>query len=222
MMTTGHTSDPALTLARQVLTTAIIGDILDRYRRPQQFLSPQLTPLIPSARIAGRAMPVVMSDIDTAPQKPFGLLTEALDQLQPDEVYLSSATAQPLAHWGEIMTATAQQRHCVGAIVDGYYRDTSQVLAREFPVWGVGAYGASAGSRAIVTDFRVPITCGGVTVTPGDLVVADRDGVVVVPRDIEDDVMAEAAGIAAKENVVCREIDGGLSATAAFSTHGIL
>ena len=221
-MTTGHSTDHALSLARQVLTTAVIGDVLDRHGRPHQFLSPRLVPLIASARIAGRAMPVAMGDIDRPPHKPFGLLTEALDQLQPDEVYLSSATAHPLAHWGEIMTAAAQQRQAVGAIVDGYYRDTSQVLARGFPVWGIGAYGASAGPRAIVTDYRVPISCGGVTVTPGDLVVADRDGVVVVPRDIEDDVMAEASDIAAKENVVCREIDEGLSATAAFSKHGVL
>lgn len=221
-MTTAPTTDHALMLARQVLTTAVIGDILDRHGRPHQFLSPRLTPLMPSARIAGRAMPVMMADIDRAPEKPFGVLTEALDQLQPDEVYLSSATGHPLAHWGEIMTAAAQQRKAVGAIVDGHYRDTRHVVAREFPVWGLGAYGASAGPRAIVTDYRVAISCGGVTVNPGDLVVADRDGVVVIPRDIEDDVMTQAVDVVAAENTVCREIDGGLSATAAFRRHGIL
>ncbi len=216
------TTDPALSIARTQLYTAVIGDILDTLGRTQQFLPPRLQPLIPTARIAGRAMPVVVNDVYGPQAKPFGLLTEALDQLEKDEIYISSAITQPVAQWGEILTATAQQRGAVGAVCDGYYRDTRQILERQFPVWGLGSYGADSSIRSAVSSFRVPIVIGGVSVHPGDLIVADVDGVVVVPQDVEDEVIRIAVEKVSAENSVCEDIDAGGSATAAFAKYGVL
>lgn len=212
----------AIATVRQKLYTAVLADVLDQLGKSNQLLSPRLKPLIPQALIAGRAMPVVMNDVYGPQKKPFGLLTEALDQLETDEIYVSSSLSQPVACWGEILTATAQQRGAVGAIVDGYYRDTRQILERDFPVWGWGAHGADSSIRSAVSSFRVPIKIGSVMVSPGDLIVADHDGVVVVPQDIEDDVIAAALEKVAGENTVCQEIDGGMSATAAFALHRVL
>ncbi len=220
-MTTPST-DPTLAMVRENLYTAVVGDVLDRLGRNQQFLPPTLTPLIPTATIAGRAMPVVVNDVYGPPTKPFGLLTEALDQLEKDEIYMSSSITQPVAQWGEILTATAQQRGAVGAVVNGYYRDTRQILEREFPVWGLGSYGADSFIRSSVSDFRVPIMIGPVKVTPGDLILADIDGVVVIPQDVEDDVLRIALDKVATENTVLKEIDNGGTATAAFAKHGVL
>lgn len=211
-----------LSVVRKNLYTAVIGDVLDTLGRAHQFLPPSLKPLIKNTLIAGRAMPVVINDVYGPPAKPFGLLTEALDQLEQDEIYVSSAVNQPVAQWGEILTATAQQRGAVGAVVNGYYRDTRQILERQFPVWGHGSYGADSSIRSVVSDFRVPILIGAVTVWPGDLIVADVDGVVVVPQDVEDDVIRIALDKVASENTVCMEIDNGSSATAAFAKHGVL
>lgn len=211
-----------LRLIQQKLYTAVIGDILDTLERTQQFLPPVLAPLLPNTRIAGRAMPVIASDVYGPQKKPFGLLTEALDQLEPGEIWMSSALSQPVAQWGEIMTATAIQRGAVGAIVDGYYRDSQQILARNFPVWGLGAYGADSSIRSVVSDFRVPTKIGNVVITPGDLVVADVDGVLVVPKDVEDEVIRLALEKVSSENKVCQEIDNGLSATMAFEKYGVL
>lgn len=215
-------SDESVTIAKTTLYTAVIGDILDTLGRNQQFLPPRLAPLIPTAKIAGRAMPVVVNDVYGPQSKPFGLLTEALDQLEPNEIYISSGVTQPVAQWGEILTATAQQRGAVGAVVNGYYRDTRQILERQFPVWGMGSHGADSSIRSAVSSFRVPIMIGAVAITPGDLIVADIDGVVVIPQDVEDEVIAIALEKVSAENSVCRDIDAGSSATAAFEKYGVL
>lgn len=204
------------------LYTAVIGDILDTLGRVHQFLPPQIRPLKPEMRIAGRAMPVLVGTVYGLPKKPFGYLTEALDQLEPGEVYIAPRTVAPAAMWGEILTATSQQRGAVGAVVDGYHRDTRQVLERGFPVFSHGNYAVDSSVRTTVDDFRVSVEVGGVRVNPGDLIVGDIDGVLVVPRDVEAEVIERAFEKASTENVVCKMIDAGMGATEAFAKYGVL
>lgn len=204
------------------LYTAVIGDILDRMGRVHQFLPPQIRPLTPTMRIAGRAMPALVADVYGPQRKPFGLLTEALDQLEPGEVYLAPRTGAQAAMWGEILTATAQSRGAVGAVVDGYHRDTVKVLGQGFPVFSHGNYAQDSSIRTIVHDFRTPIEIGGVHVAPGDLVVGDIDGVLVIPQDVEDEVIEAALEKASTENLVRAAIEDGMSATEAFARFGVL
>ncbi len=209
-------------LIRTRLYTAVIGDIMDRLGRTHQFLPPEIRPLTPDMRIAGRAMPALVGDVYGLPAKPFGLLTEALDQLEPGEVYIAPRTTTPVAMWGEILTATAQQRGAVGAVVDGFHRDTVQVLGQGFPVFSHGNYAQDSSVRTVVRDYRTPVEIGGVRVRPGDLVVGDIDGVLIVPQEIEDEVVEAALAKASTENVVRKAIDAGMSATEAFARYGVL
>lgn len=204
------------------LYTAVIGDILDAMGRTRQFLPPEIRPLLPQMKLAGRAMPAVVSDVYGPQKKPFGYLTEALDQLEPGEIYLAPRVSHPVAIWGEILTATSQQRGALGAVVDGYHRDTAQVLTRDFPVFSWGSFAQDSSVRTIVADYRVAVEIGGVRITPGDLIVGDIDGVLVVPREIESEVIEAALEKASTENVVCRAIDNGMSATEAFARYGVL
>lgn len=207
---------------RTQLYTAVVGDILDTLGRTHQFLPPEIRPLRPEMKLVGRAMPSVTSEVHGPQKKPFGFLTEALDQLEPGEVYITPRIVQPVALWGEILTATSQQRGAVGAVVDGYYRDTAQVLERDFPVFGWGTYAQDSSVRTVVSDYRVPVRVGGVLVTPGDLIIGDIDGVLVVPQEVEAEVIEAALAKASTENVVCKAIDAGMSATEAFATYGVL
>ncbi len=208
---------------RAELYTAVIGDVLDGLGRTHQFLPPTIRPLLPDMTVVGRAMPVVVGTVHGPQRKPFGHLTEALDQLQPGEVYLAPRTIAKAAMWGEILTATAQQRGAAGAVVDGFHRDTAQVLRRGgFPVFSHGCYGLDSSVRTAVREYRVPVEIGGVVVSPGDLVVGDIDGVLVVPQDVEAEVIERAMAKVATENVVLREIERGMSATEAFATYGVL
>lgn len=215
--------DPSLfTLVRRHLYTPVVGDILDQVGRYRQFLPPQIRPLEPSMIVVGRAMPVVIGDVHGAQRKPFGRLTEALDQLQPQEVFLAATGRAQCAAWGEILTATARTRGAAGAVVDAYHRDTPKVLAQEWPVFSRGAYAQDAGVRAAVTDYRLPVQIGQVSVTPGDLVIGDRDGVVVVPHEVEDEVLERALRKATTESLVRRAIESGMTSTDALATYGVL
>jgi 4-hydroxy-4-methyl-2-oxoglutarate aldolase len=211
-----------LDLVRTTLYTAVIGDVLDQLGRKHQFLPPEIHPLAPEMRAAGRAMPVLTRDVFGAQREPFGRLTEALDDLRPDEVYLARNPRAQCAAWGEILTATARARGAAAAVIDGYHRDTHRVLEQRWPVFSRGAYGQDAGVRTSVVDFRTTVEIGQVSVEPGALVVGDVDGVVVVPRELEDEVLERAVAKAAAENQVRAAIESGMSASEAFATFGVL
>lgn len=109
-----------------------------------------------------------------------------------------------------------------GAVIDGYHRDTNRVLEQNFPVFNRGNYGQDAGVRAHVLDYGVTVEIDGVVVNPGDLVVGDRDDVLVVPADLEDEVIERALTKASAENMVRQAIETGMSTTKVFATYGVL
>jgi regulator of RNase E activity RraA len=167
-------------------------------------------------------MPVLMGDVYGPQQEPFGKLTEALDQLQPGEVYLASGGQMRCAYWGEILTATARMRGAVGAVINGFHRDTPKVLEQNWPVFSRGRFAQDSAVRTKVLDYRCPIEVGQVSIAPGDLVFGDLDGVLIIPKRIEVQVITQALEKAAGENVVRRAIEKGMSSTAAFNKYGIL
>lgn len=204
------------------LYTPVVGDILDDLGFVHQFLPPAVQPMRDGMKIAGRAMPVLMIDVFGKQKQPFGRLTEALDQLQPGEVYLASGGEMRCAYWGEILTATAKRRGAVGAVINGYHRDTPRVLEQDWPVFSRGRFAQDSAVRTQVVDYRCAIEVGGVRVEPGDLVFGDLDGVVVVPRRVEAEVIERALAKARGEKLVRREIEAGMSSTEAFRKYGIL
>ena len=204
------------------LHTAVVGDILDALGRRHQFLPPVIRPLDPEFVLVGRAMPVLMADVFGPQETPFGALTAALDALRPDDVYVARGARTPCAAWGEILTAVAQRNGASGAVIDGYHRDTKLVLDRGFPLFSRGSYGQDAGVRTAVREFGVDIEIGHVKIAPGDLVIGDRDGVVIVPAEIENEVIERAFNKVATESIVLKEIENGLTATEAFEQYGVL
>lgn len=209
-------------MIRSHLYTPVIGDILDQMQFTRQFLPENIRPLLPSMKLVGRAMPVLIADIFGNPAQPFGRMTEALDQLEPGEVYLARGGRTPCSAWGEILTATARRRGAAGAVLDGFHRDTPKIVQQDWPVFSWGSYGQDAGVRTVVVDYRVPVQIGQVTINPGDLLVGDIDGVVVIPRAVEDEVLTRALGKASTENLVLRAINGGMSSTEALASFGVL
>jgi regulator of RNase E activity RraA len=199
-----------------------VGDVLDALGLVHQFLPQPVQPLREEMKLVGRAMPVLMTDVFGPQTRPFGLLTEALDQLQPGEVYLAAGGLMRCAYWGEILTATAKARGAAGAVIDGFHRDTPQVLAQHWPVFSRGRFAQDSAVRTQVAAYRCPLEVGGVAVQPGDLVVGDLDGVVVVPRRAQAEVIERALEKARGEKVVRRAIEGGMSSTEAFKAYGIL
>lgn len=167
-------------------------------------------------------MPVRIEDVSGPPARPFGRLTEALDAIGPGEVYLATGGTMNCAAWGEIMTATARTRGAAGAVIDGFHRDTSRVLEQNWPVFSRGSFSQDAGVRSIVVDFRCPVEIGGVHVQPGDLVFGDVDGVLTIPRALEERVVRLALEKVQGEKTVRGEIEAGSTSTAVFDRYGIL
>lgn len=209
-------------LVKTTLYTPVVGDILDQCGRFHQFLPQAVRPLREEMKLVGRAMPVLQADAFGSQEKPFGLMTQALDDLRAGEVYLATGGTMQSANWGEIMTATAKARGAAGAVVNGYHRDTPRVLEQQWPVFSRGAWAQDSGPRMKVLDFRCRIEIGGVTVTPGDLVFGDVDGVLIIPQELVEDVIRRALEKARGEKVVRKAIEGGLSSTEAFKKYGIL
>ena len=153
---------------------------------------------------------------------PFGLLFRALDDLQPGEIYVSAGGSNDYATWGELMTVRARHLGARGAVLDGYSRDTDGVLEQNFPTFSRGGYAKDSGARSRVLDFRIAVEIGAVTVQPGELIMGDRDGVLVIPRDIEEEVIRLSLEKARTENLVRVAIEGGMSAEEAFNKYGVM
>lgn len=207
---------------REKLYTPVVGDILDGMGYYHQFLPPEIRPLKPDFKLAGIAMPVLMIDVFGPQKKPFGLLTEALDQLQEDEIYMAAGGAMRCAYWGELLTATARTRKAAGAVLNGWHRDTPQVLEQDWSVFSRGCYAQDSSVRTQVVDYRCTVEMGQVTIHPGDYVFGDIDGVLVIPAEIADEVIEKSLEKAAGEKLVRKAIEGGMSSTDAFAKFGIL
>jgi regulator of RNase E activity RraA len=217
------TTDQALfQTIREQLFTPVLGDILDRERCWHQFLPQPIKPLNPAHILVGRAMPVRIADVTGPQARPFGRLTDALDSLEPGEIYLATGGSMNCAAWGEIMTASARTRGAAGAIIDGFHRDTPRVLDQNWPVFSRGSFAQDAGVRSSVVDFRCTVEVGGVLIEPGDLIVGDVDGVLVIPRNLEERVIEQALEKVAGEKKVRRDIESGSTSTAVFDRYGIL
>jgi len=221
-MTQWNNDNELIKLIRDELYTPVVGDVLDSLGFFHQFLPQAIQPMREEDKIIGRAMPVLMIDVHGPQKKPFGLLTEALDQLEKNEVYLASGGEMRCAYWGELLTATARTRGAVGAVINGFHRDTPQVMAQNWPVFSRGRFAQDSSVRTKVADYRCPIEIGGVWIEPGDLVFGDLDGVVIVPKKYEAEVIEKAIEKVRAEKVVRKEIENGMSSTEAFRKHGVL
>jgi 4-hydroxy-4-methyl-2-oxoglutarate aldolase len=204
------------------LYTPVVGDILDTLGYTHQFLPQPIQPMKETMRLVGRAMPVQIADAWGKQSDPFGLMTAALDQLLPGEIYVATGGSQNCAAWGEIMTATARVRGAVGAVIDGFHRDTLRVLEQNWPVFSRGRYAQDAGMRSKIVAYRCPIEIGGVHIDPGDLIFGDMDGILAIPHAVEEQAMALALEKARGEKVVRKAIEAGTSSTEAFRKYGIL
>lgn len=136
-------------LAKKELFPALAGDILDKMGFRHQFLPQNVKPLSPEMIIIGRAMPVLEADVfceisensnNAIMKKPFGMMFEALDRLKRNEVYICSGASHNYALWGGLMSIRARSLKAAGAVVNGFSRDTDQILQLGFPTFSAGTY----------------------------------------------------------------------------------
>lgn len=219
------------TLMRKELFSAVIGDVMDKIGLTRQFLPPHLNVLDRSMIIAGRAMTVLEADVydevcegsaNPIMAQPFGLMFEALDSLKENDVYICTGASPNFALWGGLMSTRALHLKAAGAVVDGYVRDSNEILELGLPVATQGCYAQDQGPRGKVLDYGVPLTIGQVRIKPGDIIFGDCDGVLCVPREQEGEIIAAALEKVRGESAVRKALQEGMSTVEAFKTFGIM
>jgi regulator of RNase E activity RraA len=208
---------------RRHLYSAVVCDALDQVGLTRQSPRVRLAPLTVETVLVGRCKTTLWADMAHADPRPYELELVAVDTCRPDDVLIAAAGGTVRSGlWGELLSTAARTSGCVGAIVDGAVRDLVKMRQMGFPIFARGTCIYDSRDRNRVIDVDVPVEIDGVRFAPGDLVVADVDGVVVVPREVEEEVLAIAWKKVHTENEVRAAIAGGMSATEAFKKYGTL
>ena len=205
------------------LRSALVCDALDSLGLRSQCLEAGLGPLTPGLRAVGPALPLETIVVASAPSVPYRGLLEALDAVPRGAVVVMSAHGRrDVALWGELLSTICLARGAAGAVCAGAVRDTDQVRALGFPVFANGAVPYDINGRLEVVGHTSAIAIGALEIAPGDLVVADGDGVVIVPVAVADEVVARVAAKAQAESGFRSAIERGALPSEAYERFGTL
>lgn len=194
------------------LTVALVADALDTFGLREQVIASVVRPIQPGLRLAGWARPIEVRATDVIPDQPYVGEMAALAALEPGDVacYHVDAAVEA-ALFGELFAVAARAQGAVGAVLDGPVRDVRQMRELGFPVFASGVSPYDTKGRAEVVAHDVPVTCGGVLVSTGDLVVGDDDGVIIVPAARVRDVAAAVTEKLTGEHGALADLQGGSS-----------
>ncbi len=194
------------------LYTGAVADVLDEIGLHDQCLPADIRPLEPTMKVAGPVYTVRGRarhyDDGTDPRYK---QMDMLDAIIPGSVVvIDPGEEAKAAHWGELMSNTARAKGAVGAVIAGGLRDTPQILQIGFPVFRRFHSPLTAVYRFDITDFDVPLRIGGVGIAPGDFILGDVDGILVLPAAVVDQVLEQAESIREREDIVRDALqDGG-------------
>ncbi len=213
--------------ARQKLYVPVVCDVLDGLGYRGQAMHQRLRPLLPDMRacgFAGRARTIHWTETDYVVEAdPYGLEIDAMDSLRPGDVVVHSTDfAGTNAPWGELMSTIAKRNGAVGCVCDSQVRDCVRIIEMGFPVYYAGIRPLDSLGRGRVLAYDVPVRCGDVLVRPGELILADFDGIVVVPRAVEATVLRLAAEKVDKESASRAELLSGKSLREVYDTYHVL
>ena len=195
---------------RNQLTSSLLSDLLDDAGYRQQVI-PNLGPNIPGSRVLGRAKTLRLRLLREG--EDFRGIYRALDSYKtivPNDIIVVENEAAEYAYFGELNANLAQRSGASGAVIGGMTRDSQDVARIGFPVFARGTSCADVRKRATVDTINRPICVFGVSIQPGDLVFADEEGVVVVPRAVERRVIGEALAQAVKERRLLLDVSAGI------------
>ena len=225
-MTKAHSSDPSLFAEiRSKLFTSVISDALDSVGHRQQAMSSHIRPLDDDLVLVGRARTASFMEVwhHEEGTNPYELEIALVDSLKPHEiaVFACSGSAR-IGPWGELLSTAAMARGAAGAVMDGCTRDVRAIRAMKFPVFHGGIAPLDSKGRARIMAVDIPIECAGVHIQPGDLMVGDVDGVVVIPQVAEQKVLEMAFKKISGEHNTLRDLQRGDKLADIFARYGIL
>ena len=210
-------------LMRDKLNAAVISDIVDSLGAREQAMRADIRPVYQGAIVVGRAYTVITADIFKIIDDPYGGEIEAVDSLKPNDVMVvCTHRSTRTCFWGELLSTAARARGARGIVVDGYTRDVAQITAMKFPTFATGISMVDSAGRSVVIEHGCPVNCGDVLVNTGDIVFGDIDGVVVIPKELEKEVIPLALEKVGKENLVRDELLKGAMLRDAYDKYKVL
>jgi 4-hydroxy-4-methyl-2-oxoglutarate aldolase len=210
-------------LIEEKLYTAVVADAMDHVGVRNQAMREYLRPIYSCKPFCGWARTIACSDVYHVPSDPYEMEIEAIDSILSGEVVVvSTQQSKRNAPWGELLSTAAKARGAQGAVIDGLVRDVRKIEELGFPVLAAGIKPVDSMGRGIVTGYNVPVECGEVLVNPGDLVFADADGIVVVPKALVQEVIQLAWNKASREDSSRIELLGGAYLRDVFRKYGVL
>jgi len=188
------------------LSTATISDALDRFGLKGGCEG--ILPVVPGARMAGSAFTVRYVPVGEVK----GTVGDYIDlALSGDVIVLDNNGRMDCTVWGDILTVTAKLKGISGTVIDGVCRDVPNILREQYPVFSRGRFMMTGKDRVMVEAMNVTVSIGKVQVKPGDILIGDDSGVVVIPREKASEILDVAMDIEKAENLIEDAVRKGLS-----------
>lgn len=216
-------SSEYLNKIKDKLYSAVVCDALDSIGLTHQSPRIEFIPYTGITKMVGRCKNTLWEDIYYDDPDPYALELTAVDSCNFGDIIIAAASGSTRSGiWGELLSTAALNKGCTGALVHGAIRDIKKMKEINFPVFASSKCIYDSLNRQRVIDMDIPVEIDGVNFSPGDLIICDEDGVVVVPKEVENEVINAAFKKVAAENAVRDEIKKGMKATEAFKKYGVL
>lgn len=217
--------NPPLPANWEQLYAAALSDSLDAVGVRDQAMRPQIRPLDEQLKFCGRARTGIYMETAHVEEheNPYELEIAIVDDLKPGDVAVfACGGSSRIAPWGSLLSTAARMRGAAGCVTDGFVRDILEIRRLQLPVFHGGIAPLDSKGRGQIQAIDVPVICGGVKVSPGDLVFGDADGVVVVPQAVEAEVLRIAFDKINGEHHSMRELRAGAYLRDVYAKYGVL
>ncbi len=201
--------------------TPAIADILDERGLFHQVLPAEIRAIAPGMRLAGPAQTIKGAPVTIHKDEYLEVAIRAFAEGQPGMIAVFDTSGdRRAAHWGELVTTATRLRGCAGAAIDGGVRDVERIVEMGFPVFARFRSPADIRGRWRYVDAGIPIQIGEVLVHPGDFVVGDANGVVVIPGELTREVLEEAEKVVEVEDQIREELRAGANPFELYKKYG--
>lgn len=205
----------------QDLSTAIFADVMQELNVDDFLLPVEIKPNMPDAKIMGRARTVQLCPMASsyAPMDAYrGHFL--IDEMEPGEILVVAGGLGQCAYFGELMATLARRQGLAGTIIDGFTRDSAEVMAMKYPVFARGNYAKDIRDHGTVGDRDTPVHLGRVSISSGDLIFGDNDGVVRIPSAMEELILRKAVELQKREAEIKSLIEQQVPVSQIFNTVG--
>ena len=217
--------NPPLPADWEQLFAAVLSDALDAVGVRDQAMKPQIRPIDEQLKLCGRARTGIYMETAHVDEheNPYELEIAIVDDLKPGDVAVfACGGSSRIAPWGSLLSTATRARGAAGCVTDGFVRDILEIRALQLPVFHGGIAPLDSKGRGQIQAIDVPVICGGVKVSPGDLVFGDADGVVVVPQAVEAEVLRVALAKINGEHHSMQELRAGAFLRDVYAKYGVL